>query len=313
MENKLNSVELELYSKKVARKLCSDFFGDAKQQILGKEILSFCSVQQINYFILKIIFQKWKEEVNHLKKSPFFNYEAEEVELAVANFANILSNYIVVKNVAFEQILATAVEEAMYLALSPYHYFKTYFFSADIKKITLNELREKQKYLKLNGAFFAEFVEKLETYKINTFFVSDIMGHLQESYYKHNASFDDYDETINQISRIVPMDFSKIVSDAKKKNDSAPTPLEIFENAKKEAQTIVSSNNINPIKLSLNQRIMFLKDIFKNDSEQMNLTMARLESAGNKEMAYKIIQYLNLDKENEVAQEFFDLIEAKYK
>lgn len=312
MENKLNSVELELYSKKVARKLCSDFFGDARQQILGKEILSFCSVQQINYFILKIIFQKWKEEVNQLKKSPFFNYEAEEVELAVSNFANILSNHIVVKNVAFEQILATAVEESLYLALSPYHYFKTYFFSAEIKKITINELHDKQKYLKINGAFFAEFVEKLETYKISTFFVSDIMGHLQESYYKHNSTFDDYDETINQVSRIAPIDLSKIVSDAKKKNDAALTPLEVFENAKKE-QIQPAQNNINPIKLSLNQRIMFLKDIFKNDAEQMNLTMARLESAGNKEMAYKIIQYLNLDKENEVAQEFFDLIEAKYR
>lgn len=128
MENKLNSFELELYSKKVARKLCSDFFGDSKQQIHGKEILNFCQVSQINYFILKIIFQKWKEEVNQLKKSPFFNYEAEEVEYAIAQFANILSNYIVVKNVAFEQILSTAIEESLYLALSPYHYFKTYFF-----------------------------------------------------------------------------------------------------------------------------------------------------------------------------------------
>lgn len=174
-------------------------------------------------------------------------------------------------------------------------------------------MREKQKYLKLNEKFFTEFVDKLETYKINIFFVSDIMGHLQESYYKHSDKFDDYDDTIQKIAKIVPIEFSKIVSDAKKKNDIAPTPLEVFENTKKELIATSLQNNINPIKLSLNQRIMFLKTIFKNDTEMMNLTMARLESAGSKEMANTIIQYLNLDIENEVAEEFLELIEAKYK
>ncbi len=314
MENKLISTELESYARNCARKQCLDYFGDTKIFIKGEEILHFCNIKQVNYFILKIIFQKWKEEIGLLKKSTFFDYDHQDVIQSIELLSNTLSNHILIKRDIFETFLSKSIEETLYLSLSPYNYFKNYFFSSDIQKVTMTELREKQKYLKINNAFFEEFVQKLDSYKIHTFFVSDIMGHLQESYYNHNSNFDDFDTVVQDFSRILPLDLSKIVTDPKKKDTAAPTPLEIFESEKAEIQaTVVQNKNITPIKLSLNQKIMFLKDVFKNDMGQMNNTMARLESAGNKDNALNILSYLHLDKENESVIEFLELIEAKYK
>ncbi|TAG54545.1 MAG: hypothetical protein EAZ27_08765 [Cytophagales bacterium] len=314
MENKLVSAELESYARNCARKLCLDYFGDTKIHIKGEEILNFSSIKQVNYFILKIIFQKWKEEMSLVKKSSFFNYEHPDVISAMDIFSNSLSNHILIKRDIFETFLSKSIEETLYLSLSPYNYFKNYFFVSDVQKVTMSELKEKQKYLKINFSFFEEFVQKLESYKIYSFFVSDIMGHLQESYYNHNSNFDDFDNIIQDFSKILFLDLSKIVTDPKKKDTSAPTPLEIFENEKQETQNFVlQSNNITPIKLSLNQKIMFLKEIFKNDLGLMNNTMARLESAGNRENAMNLINYLALNNENESVIEFLELIEAKYK
>lgn len=312
MENKLISTELESYARNCARKFSLDFFGDNKIHITGNEILNFTEIKQVNYFILKIIFQKWKEEMAVVRKSAYFNFDHPDVYQALEIFGNALSNQIMMKRDVFEPILAKSIEETLYLSLSPYHYFKNYFFSPNIQKVTMTDLREKEKYLKVNNAFFEEFVQKLESYKIHSFFVVDIMGHLQECYYNHNSNFDDYDAIIQDFNKVLPLDLTKIVSDPKKKDNYAPTPLEVFENEKME-QNSVAYNNITPIKLSLNQKIMFLKEIFKNDIGQMNMTMARLESAGNRETAMNILGYLSLDKENESVQEFYELIEAKYK
>ena len=339
MENKLNIQELESYSKLLARKLCRDYFQDTKKNIEGKEILKFTPIDQINYFILKNLFTKWKDEIAQLKQSPYFNYENPEVESALQNLMNELSNHILIKTSQFEILVATAIEESIYLALSPYHYFKIYFFYPEKIKVTLAELKEKSKYVKLNSSFFNHFIEKLESYRIQSFMIADIMGYFQESYYSKNDSFDDFEPIIEKLSAIVPLSLEKIVTDLKKKDDYAPTPLEIFENQRNQSSQPQSipqtqpqvqqqpirtepdkilfsagvSNNIAPIKLSLNQRIMFQKELFSGDSEQMNLTLARLESAGSMENAKYILGFLNWDKESEITQEFHDLIESRYK
>lgn len=319
MENKLNIQELQGYAKQLSRKLCREYFVLDKRLVDGKEVLQFTTIEQVNYFVLKIVFVKWKDEMAQYKQSPYFDYQKPEIELALQNLMNEVSNSINIKMFDFEILLSQAIEETIYLALSPYHYFKIYYFSPEKTKITLAELKEKAKYLKINAVFFNHFIEKLETYRIPSFMVADIMGHFQESYYTTNNTFDDYEQIIEQFDQLMPLELDKIVSDLKKKDDYAPTPLEVFENQKKQPERVIVEvkptvvNNISPIKLSLNQKIMFLKELFNNDIENMEHTMARLEAAGNIENAKYILGFFNWDKENEAVQEFFELIEAKYR
>jgi hypothetical protein len=313
MENKLNILELQAYARQLSRKLCRDFFVLDRKSIDGSEVVNFTSIEQVNYFVLKIVFVKWKDEMAQYKQSPYFNYNKPEIEAALNNLMNTISNSINIRMNDFEILLTQSIEETIYLSLSPYHYFKIYYFSPEKTKITLTELKEKAKYVKINTQFFNHFIEKLETYRIPSFMVSDILGYFQESYYSTNNTFDNYEPIIEEFSKLLPLELDKIVSDLKKKADYAPTPLEVFQKKQEAEVKPIVKNNIDPIKLSLNHKIMFLKELFNNDIEKMEHTMARLEAAGNKENAIYILSFFNWNKEDEAVQEFFDLIDAKYK
>ncbi len=321
MENKLNKQALEIYSRQVARKLCSDFFNLQKLNISGPEILQFSPVPQVNYFILKNIFFIWKGEIHQLKQSSYFNYDDAQVQDAIQNLMNVLSNHIYVKREAFENLLSSSIEETLYLALSPYHYFKLFFFTPDVQKISLSELKEKAKYLKINHSFFQHFIEKLETYKVPVFHTADIMGYFQDAYYNTNDTFDDFQPIVDVISLTVPFPLQQIVTDLKKRDDVAPTPLEVHEkrnatqttNETLVTKANVTSQTVKPIKLGINQRIMFTKVLFAGNNELLEHTLARLETAGSWANAKYILDFNKWDLENEVVTEFYDLVEAKYK
>jgi hypothetical protein len=110
----------------------------------------------------------------------------------------------------------------------------------------------------------------------------------------------------------------KIVTDVKKKDDYAPTPLEVYEASKapkeeSESNKMISPNLLKPIKLGLNEKIMFTKELFNGDSALFEATMSRIVAAGNWNSAKSIIDYLKLDKENEIVQEFYEIVEARFK
>ncbi|MDX2191587.1 MAG: hypothetical protein SFY32_17175 [Bacteroidota bacterium] len=326
MENKLNVPELENYSRLLAKKMATEFFRDGKSEITGAEVLIFSNVEQINFFILKLVFFKWKEETAKNLSSPYFDYNHPEVTAAVNQLSNALSNHIKLNPYHFETILADAIEETIYLSLSPYNYFRAYYFSPEKIRVSIEELKEKAKYLKINKLFFTHFIEKLETYRIGSFQVSDIMGYFQEAYYSTNDTFDSHEPIIEKLSAIIPIDLSKIVIDLKRKDVVPPTPLEVYElkkaqSVKDELNTVNNSNAeltlphapLQSIKLNLNQRIMFLKHLFNNDIEQMNHTMARIETSSSLDNAHYILGFNNWDRNNEVVQEFYELIENRFK
>ena len=108
MESNINHAFIADYSKSFAQKLLQSFFSPGKSFVNGEELLSFTEIQQLNYFILKGLFSKWKEEINNLK-SPYFDYEQEEVKEALKEFMNILSKHILVD----KDDLSPLVEEAV--------------------------------------------------------------------------------------------------------------------------------------------------------------------------------------------------------
>jgi hypothetical protein len=318
MENKLNKTELENYAKKLSSKLCSDYFSISKTSITGSEILKFTPITQVNYFILKEVFFKWKNELNNLKTSPFFDYSHPEVQESLNNLMKVLSNHINIQKDEFEKLLSSSIEETIYLVMSPYHYFKQYFFVTSLQKISFEDLKSKAKYVKLNDVFFKRFIEKLEVYRVQHFYISDIMGYFQEAYYNTNDQFQDYEPIIEQFNALLPFPMDKIVTDVKKKDDYAPTPLEVYEASKapkeeSESNKMISPNLLKPIKLGLNEKIMFTKELFNGDSALFEATMSRIVAAGNWNSAKSIIDYLKLDKENEIVQEFYEIVEARFK
>lgn len=132
MASKLNQIALKEYSERVSQELCDSFF-DKVPTIQGKHLLHFSDIKQVNYFLVKLLFQRWLEEGEHLQ-SPYFDYSAPDVQEAFAYLNNVLSHHIQIRRTYFEPLLAEAVLDTLKLTLAPYTFFDKEFerFGANI-------------------------------------------------------------------------------------------------------------------------------------------------------------------------------------
>ena len=122
MENKINTVFLVEYSKDLSKKLIESNLQD-KDFVSGPDIVNFCTVPQVNYFILRNLFQTWLEEREKLRV-PFFNYADPEVKKAIQVYLDTLSHHIKLDKETFHKLLETAIYDTLELVLSPFKFFK---------------------------------------------------------------------------------------------------------------------------------------------------------------------------------------------
>ncbi len=158
MEDKYNQLHLERYSKELANLLCDRHFA-SHDVINGLQLISFTPIRQINLFVIKELLLKWHHEMANLR-SPYFDYENEEVKEALLNFMNVLSRKILMKRNAFEPLLQKAIYDTFIVALNPAATFEEKFLRIQ-EEITLPKLQENLKYIDLDKPLFAGFVETL--------------------------------------------------------------------------------------------------------------------------------------------------------
>ena len=87
MQKKLNEDFIEKYSEQFAAKISEDFFA-SHSHIRGQEILNISPSKQVNFFVIKLLFNNWQQESQRLE-SPFFNYRSPEVKDALLQFMNV--------------------------------------------------------------------------------------------------------------------------------------------------------------------------------------------------------------------------------
>ncbi|MES2389326.1 MAG: hypothetical protein V4543_15095, partial [Bacteroidota bacterium] len=109
------------YVKLPAKKLCNDFFR-TETVVSGAQMADFMPIKQVNLFMLRNLYDKWAREAQRMR-SPYFDYESQEVNDALQEFMNTLSRHISVKREHFEDLLTEALQSAVLLALSPIDYF----------------------------------------------------------------------------------------------------------------------------------------------------------------------------------------------
>ena len=157
MNTNLDLSKIQAYSTALSSKLCNSFFSE-KAVINGEQLLSFTPVQQLNLFIVKTLFERWKEELNKLK-SPYFNYESEEVKEALNGFMNTLSKNLSIAKESFSPLVQKAISDTIILSLSPSDYIQQEFnaSSTSLKSIMLDKL----KYHKVHETIFLRLQELL--------------------------------------------------------------------------------------------------------------------------------------------------------
>ncbi|MFL0685009.1 MAG: hypothetical protein ACK4SF_13075 [Algoriphagus aquaeductus] len=158
MTVQINSNYLETYSKEYAQLVCDRFF-NGRQFITGQEIIQLTSSIQVNFFVIKRLFELWQEELAKLKSSPYFDYRDIAVHEALTQFMNVLSRRIKVERAHLEPMVKTAVKQAIEVATEPVS-----FYQGEIKKAPagkINEfLRENKKYYKWHDKVITFLIDK---------------------------------------------------------------------------------------------------------------------------------------------------------
>ena len=330
MESKLNHSAIEKYSKRFSDNLISTFFSN-KEVITGSEILNFFEVKQVNLFILKHLFENWKDETNHLK-SPYFDYDNDVVKKALENFMNLLSQHIKIKKEDFKPLLVCAVKDTILLVFSPYDYYYQHISRHNKNKIQLTTLKKISKYMKINKPLHIALVEKMENAKAGALSSEEALQYLDEAIGNMSAPPEDFEEYERQFSKIIPLDVNKFYEDAGTEPEaSQPEPAgsedikTVNEKYSKESKTLLDeigsesgttlvelhqNKKIKSIKkhITINQRFMFVNELFDGDTNAFNQALEALEQKNNHDQALEFL-ISNYAKKNDWLMDSDEVVE----
>ena len=158
MTVQINSNYLENYSKEYAQTVCGRFFSN-RQFITGQDIIQLTSSTQVNFFIIKSLFELWQEELAKLKSSPYFDYRDIAVHEALTQFMNVLSRRIKVERSNLEPLVKIAVAQAIFVATDPVAFYQKEVSKAPQGKIN-DYLKENKKYYKWHDKAVVFLIDK---------------------------------------------------------------------------------------------------------------------------------------------------------
>jgi len=204
MSAKLNSNYVENYAKEFSKKVCEGYFS-TKKYMTGQEIITLTPSVQVNFFIIKTLFEAWHLELEKLKSNPFFDYRDKAVHEALREFMNVLSRTIKIERVYFEPLLEQAVKESVFLAVNPLDFYKNEF--GKLKGNEINQyLKENKKYIKWHSNLITNLIDKAG------------LSHTQEAYQdalkanflNQKEKLESYKILLNSMGQVVFLDFDQI-------------------------------------------------------------------------------------------------------
>ncbi|RIW16167.1 hypothetical protein D0X99_07300 [Algoriphagus lacus] len=158
MTVQINSNYLENYSREYAQLVCERFFSN-RQFITGQDIIQLTGSTQVNFFVIKRLFELWQEELTKLKSSPYFDYRDIAVHEALTQFMNVLSRRIKVERTNLQPLVKEAVSLAIQVATDPVGFYQKEISKAPQGKI--NEyLKENKKYYKWHDKVVTFLIDK---------------------------------------------------------------------------------------------------------------------------------------------------------
>ncbi len=208
---KINHSAVEAYAKSFASQVCEAHF-DSNKEVTGPQILKLTPVKQVNFFVLKLLFESWQEETKKLQ-SPYFDYKDEKVVKALLAFMNVLSQHIAIKRDDFEPILATAVQESLYLIVTPYDYFWAEINKHKSSTVPLKTLKGRSKYIKSNKHIWEGLIEKAQAEagdKIDKEILLELLESLGEG---GDFQIESYDELIDKFNEVRSLSMDEITEE----------------------------------------------------------------------------------------------------
>jgi hypothetical protein len=322
MDEKISSQAIGQYSEQYASKL-ADLFFSKKETISGPEILTLCEVKQVNMFIVRELMHAWKQEAEKLK-SPYFDYEAAAVKDALAQYQNVLSNYISVRRSDLVPLLETAVTKTIYLILAPYDFYSDTLDRYGKGYLKTDFLKNEVKYLRINQAPLEKLVLKLEQQRQEVITGNEAFGMLDSILEEVNFTPEEFESYLAQFSKLVPLRVEKLFEQKIITQPIGPNPT---DKPKQHTQAVVAeikptvAENLARQKLSnlkesltINQKFMFTKILFKGDFELFSEAVDRIDSLEslNHALAFLGDNYPTWDRESEEYEEFLEVLNKRF-
>ncbi|MFB0946867.1 MAG: hypothetical protein ACI9V1_000750 [Spirosomataceae bacterium] len=154
MTYKWDAQVAEKYAKELATKICEENYNDA-DSLDGDQILEATSVRQVNFLIIRSLYNRWQEETRRLQ-SPYFDFAHPEVQDALSEFMNILSQFIAVRQKEFEPLLVGAIMDTLQLGMKPSEYFSKILRDLPNFRLSGQWVDRNRNYFKINTWVFDE-------------------------------------------------------------------------------------------------------------------------------------------------------------
>ncbi|HMJ69110.1 MAG TPA: hypothetical protein VK508_09445 [Cyclobacteriaceae bacterium] len=329
MDERLSLKAVEDYSEDFASKVTASFFSK-KDKITGPEILKLSSVHQVNLFVIRELLRAWQYEGQKLR-SPYFDYAAAEVKEEMERFQNVLSNHIQISKDNFQPLLKKAVSQTLFLVIDPYDFFSDILDRQGSSHVRLTDLKNDIRYLKINKPPLERLVQRMGETNVDIIAGKEAFGLLDQILEEVSFTPEDVDGYIAEFSKIVPLKIDSLYEKkaepivVKKAEPPPPTPAPkpvpvpapaTVSSSAPKATLADNFNRISSIKdsLTINQKFMFTKMLFKGDFEIFSEAVEKLDRLDNLNQAMKYFEenYPEWDRETEEYEEFLEMVEKRF-
>jgi hypothetical protein len=325
---------LHQYAQETAQELSSKFFQD-KYVIEGNTLMSFCSVKQVNFFVLKNLFEEWEKETAKLK-SPYFDFENLAVKGALTEFMEKLSFHIRIERKDFEPLLQTAIEETILLVLSPTKYLRSVIIEEQNEFVHLNVIKNQAKYTKFNVHVLQGVIDNMEEKNKDSMLIDELNPVLESLLEDESLNYN-IEDFLDEINDLHPLDVVQLLGQEE--------TIGVHENANKTAlndqldvqaegvsinevlkgtderslNDELNQGKIESLKsaFGLNQRYLFINKLFEGNEMMFSEAVNKIDHATNYDDAvnYLLDTYSEKfawgDEESTVA-ELFGMIDRRF-
>jgi len=246
MPNSLNSIALNQYAARFSASVLNEVYR-SQNIITGSELLKLTPVRQVNLGILNRLFEKWKNDAEAFR-SIYFDFENEEVKLALEELMNTASQHIAVKRADLEPLLVESVKEALKLLFTPETYFEEKIKASSENQFTQEKAEQLVKYTHIHHAMVGALLQKLIDSGSDSVFQTQAISWVYEI--KNNTDLlDEKEQYLNQFQEIFPINVSELLPKEESKSSFAPTPAlsrheskSFFDSAFNDIETVKSAS-----------------------------------------------------------------------
>ena len=317
MSFKLNKKAIENYSSTLSSLILNQAFY-TRDFLGGNEISKLTETPQINILILKILFEKWSNEAEKLR-SKYFDFSHPDVAQALQLFKNKLSHHIKVDKETFSPLLEEAIKGTLSLIFEPRQAVIQLFLN------DVSNYKEQLKFLKLHPQLVKTLLDIKEANLEELHAVVNAWENftkpqevLEQTSIIHKGIIEDFvlDEVDQTV--ILPKKTEKPLSaeEIKTVNDAFSSEKPAVQNLASQFQEKQKMASLQT-GISINQRFVFIKELFGGDVNVYNQSIAELDklhsfSEADSYIKNEVLPHYNWSDKEVEQQEFYQLLAKKF-